>query len=266
MSAVAARFSLKGRKALITGGSMSIGRAIALGFAEAGADIAVHYSSGADAERKLDGAAAETLDAIARHGVKGHTIDADLALIGAGHRVVEGAIAALGRIDILVIGASIQYRGPFESTSSQQIAEQFAINFRATVELLQAALPPMRERGWGRVLTIGSVNQVRPEPKLAVYAALKSAQQNLCLNLSRQYVAHGVLLNNLAPGLVATERNRWRRQDTVDWARIQARASPSQRAGTPEEMVGAALLLCSDAGSYIAGADLMITGAGHLPR
>jgi NAD(P)-dependent dehydrogenase (short-subunit alcohol dehydrogenase family) len=168
-------------------------------------------------------------------------------------------------VDILVVGASIQYRGPFTSISAEQVSRQVAINFQATVDLLQAALPQMAERGWGRVVTIGSINQVRPEPELAVYAALKDAQKNLCLNLARSYAAHGVTLNNLAPGLIATERNRWRRGDADVWAGIEANASPTGRAGTPQDLVGAALLLCSDAGAYIAGADLMVTGAGHLP-
>jgi NAD(P)-dependent dehydrogenase (short-subunit alcohol dehydrogenase family) len=74
------------------------------------------------------------------------------------------------------------------------------------------------------------------------------------------------MINNLSPGLVATERNRWRREDADAWRSIQARsAAPIGRAAEPDEMVGAALLLCSDAASYIAGADVMVTGGGHLP-
>ncbi len=135
------------------------------------------------------------------------------------------------------------------------------------VDLLQAALPGMKERGWGRVLTIGSINQVKPEPELSIYAALKSAQHNLCINLARQYAPFNVMINNLSPGLVATERNRWRRQDSGDWKKIQAAAAPFlARAAEPDEMAGAALLLCSDAASYIAGIDLMVTGAAHLSR
>ena len=259
------RFSLEGRRALVTGGSLSIGRAIALGFAEAGAAVAIQHSEAADAAFGRAGAAARTLDDLRLHGVAAHAIESDFRRAGAGTRTVEAAIAALGGVDILVVAASIQYREPFEAMTPDHIADQIAINFTASVELLQAALPPMRTRGWGRALTIGSINQVRPEPQLAVYAALKSAQHNLSINLARQYAPYGVLVNNLAPGLVATERNRWRRENAADWQRIQAAISPMARAGEPDEMVGAALLLCSDAGSYIAGADLMITGAGHLP-
>src|SRR4029077_5474181 len=104
--------------------------------------------------------------------------------------------------------------------TADQIEAQVAIDFRESIEMLQAALPPMQERGWGRVLTIGSINQLRPDPDLAVYAALKSAQHNLCINLARQYAPFNVMINNLSPGIVETERNRWRRQDAEEWRRI----------------------------------------------
>ena len=259
------RFSMAGRTALITGGSVSIGRALALAFAAEGAAIAIHHSAAADAAFGLPDAAAETARDCAGRGARAVAIEADLAAPGAGRATVERAIAALGRVDILVVGASIQHRGAFETATREQVERQVAINFTATIELLQAALPAMKARGWGRVVTIGSINQVRPEPELAVYAALKDAQKNLCLNLARQYAPHGVTLNNLAPGLIATERNRWRRADAAAWKAIERTVSPMGRAGTPEDLVGAALLLCSDAGAYIAGADLMVTGAGHLP-
>jgi NAD(P)-dependent dehydrogenase (short-subunit alcohol dehydrogenase family) len=73
-----------------------------------------------------------------------------------------------------------------------------------------------------------------------------------------------VTVNNLSPGLIATERNAWRRVDAADWARIEQNANPMGRAGTPDEMAGAALLLCSEAGSFITGADLQATGGKHL--
>ena len=138
------------------------------------------------------------------------------------------------------------------------------MNFRATIELLQGALPEMRRRGFGRILTIGSVNQTAPESVLSVYAALKSAQHNLVINLAREYAPHGVTLNNLSPGLIATERNKWRRKDAAEWKAIETGCSPMRRAGKASEMAGAALLLCSDAGSYITGADLQATGGRHL--
>lgn len=260
-------FSMAGKRALVTGASMSIGRSIALGFADHGAAVAVHYSAAADARAGLPDAARATLDEVRSRGVDGCLVEADLAQEGGGRRAFELAAAGLGAVDVLVVCASIEIRTPFAQVTTDEIDRQVAIDFRATVELLQAALPPMRARRWGRVLTIGSINQLRPHPDLAVYAALKSAQHNLCINLAPQYAPFNVMINNLSPGLVATERNRWRREDAEDWRRIEAAvAAPMGRAAEPDEMVGAAILLCSEAASYIAGVDLMVTAGAHLPK
>ncbi len=260
---IARRFSIAGRRALVTGGSVSIGRAIALVLAEAGADVAIHYSGAADRAFGLTDAALETTAEIRAHGRQAAAIEADFEQKGEARRAVAAAEQALGGVDVLVICASIQQRRPFTQITRAELDRQVRINFSATVEMLQAALPPMKQRGWGRVLTIGSINQLRPDPQLAVYAALKSAQHNLCINLARDYAPFGVTVNNLSPGLVATERNRWR-QVQEDWQAVQQRSNPMARAAMPDEMAGAALLLCSDAGSFITGADLLADGGAHL--
>jgi NAD(P)-dependent dehydrogenase (short-subunit alcohol dehydrogenase family) len=263
-SPLASRFSMSGRRALVTGGSVSIGRSIALAFADAGADVAIHHSRPADIAFGKPDAAEETAGLIRHGGGKCTVIEADFEKSGEARRTVEAAIAALGGIDVLVICASIQYRTPFDELTAEQIERQIQINFKATIELFRAGLPPMKERGWGRVVTIGSINQTNPEALLSVYAALKSAQYNLALNLARQYAPFGVTINNISPGLIATERNRWRRADTQEWAEIEKGSGPMGRAGTPDEIAGAALLMCSDAGSFITGADLQVTGGRHL--
>jgi NAD(P)-dependent dehydrogenase (short-subunit alcohol dehydrogenase family) len=261
---LADRFSMHGRRALVTGGSVSIGRAIVLAFGDAGASIAIHHARAADEAFGKPDAAAETAQLLRARGVDASVIEADCEQPGEATRTVREAERALGGVDVLVICASVQYRTPFDAVTPEQIERQIQINFRASVELLQAALPSMKARGWGRVLTLGSINQTRPEPVLSVYAALKSAQHNLAINLAREYAPFGVTVNNLSPGLIATERNRWRRADPAEWAQIERQSSPMGRAGTPEEMAGAALLLCSDAGRFITGADLQATGGRHL--
>jgi NAD(P)-dependent dehydrogenase (short-subunit alcohol dehydrogenase family) len=261
---LAERFSMKGRRALVTGGSLSIGREIALIFAEAGADVALHFAKAADAAFGHPEAAQQTVKDIHDRGGRAAAIEADFERAGEGRRTVEEAVKAFGGLDVLVVCASVQYRVPFGEVTPEQIERQIRINFVASIELLQAALPGMKERGWGRVLTIGSVNQTTPEPVLSVYAALKSAQHNLSINLAKEYAPFGVTVNNLSPGLVATERNKWRREDADAWAEIEQASSPMRRAGKPSEMAGAALLLCSDAGSFITGADLQATGGRHL--
>jgi NAD(P)-dependent dehydrogenase (short-subunit alcohol dehydrogenase family) len=255
---------LTGRVALVTGGSMGIGRAIALGLAGAGADVAIHYA--AEADRRLDrpDAWADTRKALLELGPRAMAVDADFVQPGAARRTVEQVREKLGGPDILVIAASMQRRGPFTAITRDDIDLQVGINFAATVELLQEALPAMAAAGWGRVLSIGSLNAIRPDPELAVYAALKAAQHNLIANLARPYAAQGVTLNTLSPGLIATDRNRWRREDAAAWQAIQDEANPLGRAGLPDELVAAALMFCSDAGAFVTGADLLATGGGHL--
>ena len=263
-SRIASRFSMHGRRALVTGGSLSIGRAIVMAFADAGADIAIHFAPAADAALGNPDAAHEVAKLLAERGVRHALIEGDLGIAGEGTRTFTAAESVLGGIDVLVLCASIQQRTAFADVTAEERERQTRINFHASVELLQAAASPMKARGWGRILTIGSINQTRPEAELSVYAALKSAQHNLALNLARQLAASGVTVNNLSPGLVATARNRWRREDADAWRAIQFAANPMHRAASPDEMAGAALLLCSDAGSFITGCDLQATGGGHL--
>lgn len=261
---IARRFSLHGRRALVTGGSLSIGRAIVRAFADAGADLAIHHAAVADTALGEEGAEAQLARELDALGVRHVLIDADFAIPGEARRAVERAVRGLGGVDVLVVCASVQQREAFADIGADLRERQTQINFHATVELLQATIPGMRERRWGRILTIGSVNQTRPDAELAIYAALKSAQHNLAINLARQLAADGITVNNLSPGLVATSRNKWRRTDAQQWQAIQAAANPMGRAADPEEMTGAALLLCSDAGSFITGANLEATGGGHL--
>ena len=261
---IAERFTMAGRRALVTGGSVSIGREIALAFAEAGAHVAIQYSKAADIAFGKDNAAEELVREVEARGRRGVALEADFERAGEAKDCVRRASAHLGGLDVLVVCASIQYRTPFLDMPTEQVERQIQINFRATIELLQAALPLMKESGWGRVVTIGSINQTKPESELTVYAALKSAQHNLAMNLAKDYAVHGITINNLSPGLVATERNKWRRVDSAIWEEIQRTSCPMQRAGEAREIAGAALLLCSEAGSFITGIDLQVTGGRHL--
>ena len=136
-------------------------------------------------------------------------------------------------------------------------AIKIAVNLRTPLELLQSLVPPMAERGWGRVLTIGSVQQMRPHPKMMVYAGTKAAQWNWMRNLARQFGGKGVTVNNLAPGAILTARNR--AQMAVEGAALVERI-PAGRLGHPHDLRGAAALLCSDAGAYINGVNLYVDG------
>jgi glucose 1-dehydrogenase len=242
-----AAFDLHGRTALVTGARREIGRAIARALAAQGARLAIHHAGTDEEARDADAVVGEIQGGAAPFA-------ADFAEDGAGARLAQEVVASFGTVDILVLNASIELPEDFRTIDRARFDRQIAVNLRSTLELLQALLPPMAERGWGRVLTIGSVQQTIPHPAMLVYAGTKAAQFNWVLNLARQFGGRGVTVNNLAPGAIATARNR--AQLAVEGAELVARI-PVGRLGTPDDLVGAALLLCSDAGRYITGANLI---------
>ena len=257
MSAAAGpSFGLDGRAALITGASRGIGRAIAIGLAGQGARILLHYHQ--------DRAAAERVaEVIAGNGGKSVLLQADLGAEDAGAKLAEAAFA-ISPLDILVINAAIQERRPLERVDRPLFARHVDTNVWSALQLLQAVLPSMAERGWGRILGVGSVQQWRPNPNLLVYAGLKSALSTMLRSLAKVYAARGVTINTLAPGLIDTDRSADLKQDPALYQSILDRI-PMGAAGEAEDCVGAALLLCSNAGRYITGVDLLVDGGMHMP-
>jgi NAD(P)-dependent dehydrogenase (short-subunit alcohol dehydrogenase family) len=251
------RWSLAGRRALVTGASRGIGRAIAIGLAEAGADVVVHYL--ADHE-----AAGRTADAIVAAGQTAEVVATDLRVVGAGRALAELVRDRHGPIDIVVLNATTAGRRPFVEVGEGDISSEVQSGFGSMIEILQVLLPPMAERGWGRVVAIGSVQQVRQNPAVAVYAAMKSATANLVENLARLYGPAGVTLNTVAPGLIATDSTapQLGQPETVAASLDEI---PLRVIGQPEDCVGPVVLLCSEAGRYITGATLFVDGGMHLP-
>jgi glucose 1-dehydrogenase len=250
-------FSLKGRTALVTGSARGIGKAIALALAEQGADVVVHgYSSPQTTQQVAQQAAA--------CGVRAFAIQADMAEAEGPRLLFEQAIECLGRIDILVPNASVQFRRDWADITRDEFDLQVNVNLRATMELIQLALPGMIERRWGRVLVVGSVQQVRPSPQMLVYAATKAALSNMVRNLAKQVAPYGVTVNNLAPGLIDTDRNIDVLADPESRSRMASRV-PAGFIGEPIDCAAAALLLCSEAGRYITAVDLLVDGGIQLP-
>lgn len=248
-------FDLDGRRALVTGSSRGIGRAIALALAEYGADLVIHYVGRAeDAE--------SAADAARRFGRKAVVLQADVGDAAATGQLAADSIAALGGIDILVLNASIEYRTAWAEIGLDAFERQVNTNLRSTMQLIQLLVPAMVQRGWGRVVTLGSVQQVHPSPVMWVYAGTKLAQLSMARNLANQIGGQGVTVNNLAPGAILTERNAGPLSDLAFRKTIEAKI-PVGRLGAPDDLIGAALLLCSDAGRYINGADLFVDGGWH---
>jgi NAD(P)-dependent dehydrogenase (short-subunit alcohol dehydrogenase family) len=251
------RFRLDGRIALVTGARREIGRAIALALAAQGARVAVHHAGTAEETADAAGVVAE----MHAGNAAAAAFAADFAEDNAGANLAKSVLAAFGQVDILVLNASIEILKDWTEITGAEFDRQISVNLHATLQLLQALVPPMAERGWGRVLTIGSIQQISPHPAMMVYAGSKAMQYNWAINIARQVGGRGVTVNNLAPGIIATARNR--AQLAKDDGRLLARV-PVGRLGRPDDLVGAAMLLCSDAGSYINGANLFVDGGRHV--
>jgi NAD(P)-dependent dehydrogenase (short-subunit alcohol dehydrogenase family) len=249
-------FDLSARHALVTGSSRGIGRSIALALAKCGAAVAVHGTQPAPALE-------ETLAAACTLVPRSVAVTGDLSLPDVPARLVADAAAALGGLDILVANASLQIRRPWVEVTQAEAEQQLQVNFHATLRLIQAAVPAMRTQQWGRILTVGSIQQQRPHPDMIVYAASKSAQENMVRNLAKQLGSDGITVNNLAPGVILTDRNTAALADQAYAERVRSMI-PLGFFGASDDCVGAALLLCSDAGRYITGVDLLVDGGMHL--
>jgi glucose 1-dehydrogenase len=252
MSDPFATFRLAGRTALVTGARREIGRAIALGLAGAGARLAIHRAGTPEETSDAEAVVRE----IAALGGVAAAFGRDFVRDDAGHHLAA-EVTAWAQVDILVLNASIEIPEAFSDISREHFDRQIAVNLRTTMELLQDLVPAMAKRGWGRVVTIGSVQQERPHPAMLVYAGSKAAQLNWVRSLARQFGGQGVTVNNLAPGAILTARNR--EQMAVEGEALAQRI-PAGRLGRPDDLVGAAMLLCSDAGRYINGVNLFVDG------
>lgn len=240
----------QGRTALVTGSTRGIGAAVATSLVAAGVAVVRHGLPG------------ETSDSEPSSGELG-TIPADLAAAGAARRLVAEALDLAGRIDILVLCASVQRPAAWDETSADDLAWHFGVNAGASLELIQALAPGMRAAGWGRVLAIGSVQHTRPHPRMLAYAASKAAQLSLVRNLAPQLAPFGITVNCLSPGVIDTPRNAAALTDDGYRARLLERI-PAGRIGTPADCTAAAVLLCSDDAGYVTGQDLAVDGGFAL--
>ncbi|TDE89531.1 SDR family oxidoreductase [Occultella glacieicola] len=245
------------RTALITGSTSGIGAAIADALEGAGATVVRHGLPGPTAEGGPSGSVTQEL------GV-GPTapFEHDLSVEGAGAALAADTLRR-GPVDILVHAASVQVRAAWTDISPADARRQLQVNLLSAVELLQVLVPPMAERGWGRILAIGSVQQRTPHPQMAIYAATKAAQHNLLLGLAKQLAPSGITANTLSPGVIETPRNEAALSEAAYRARV-LEAIPVGRIGRAEDLVATALLLCSDASGYLTGQDLVVDGGMSL--
>lgn len=238
---------LAGKKVLITGSSQGIGLAIAKTFAKAGAIVYIHGKNASKVYAVLD----------QLPGAKAAVYD--LAKMDCAQQLYQ----MTGDIDILISNASIQYRNSWDQITEEEMDLQIAVNFKAAVKLIQQYAPHMLQQNWGRIVTVGSVQQKKPHKDMLIYAATKAAQRNMVQNLAKQFAPYGVTVNNIAPGVIETPRNDVALSDPVYKENV-LKGIPCGILGQPEDCSSLILLLCSDAGRYITGEDIYIDGGMQL--
>lgn len=245
-------FDLTGKRALITGSTQGIGKAIAICLASYGAKVFIHGSCSME---KCQGVA----DDIIKIGNKAACVVADLSEDDCAKIMYEQT----GDIDILILNASVQYRKAWNEITSEEFDTQVKVNFKSSYELIKLYEPYMTKNNWGRIVTVGSVQQYKPHKDMLVYASTKEAQMSMVKNLAKQLAPNGITINNMSPGVIATPRNDAALSDK-EYAKKIYEGIPCGFAGKAEDCVGVVLLLCSKGGRYITGTDLIVDGGMHL--
>lgn len=169
----------------------------------------------------------------------------------------------IGKVDILVLNASLQYDTYLEDISADDMLSHYTCNAVSSLLLVQHFVPFMKEQKWGRIVTVGSVNEKKPIPKLMAYSMSKAAQTNMALSLASQLAEYGITVNNVAPGVIYTDRN----VDALsnpEYAQKVTNSIPVGFYGEPRDCVGIVSLLCSNESRYITGQNIFIDGGKGL--
>jgi NAD(P)-dependent dehydrogenase (short-subunit alcohol dehydrogenase family) len=248
-STLQAQFDLTGRTAIVTGGTRGIGMAIAEGLAGLGANVAV-------ASRKAEACAmaAERLQSLGAAAVGVPTHLGDLTAINV---LVDTTLAQFGGIDIIVNNAAnplAQNLGEFTPEAWQK---SFAVNLQGPVFLVQAALPHLRMSAHAAILNVVSAGAFIFSPMVSMYSAAKAAMVSFTRSMAAEFASDRIRVNALAPGSVDTDMVR---KNPPEFVTAMATSALMQRIATPEEMVPPAMLLVSDAGSFITGQTLIVDG------
>ena len=246
---------LKGKTALVTGGGRGIGRAIALGLAEEGAQVAVVDILKDNAE-----SVCREIEAL---GVKGLALGVDLTRRPEVTRAVEEIVAQWGQVDVLVNNAGWDKLEPFLDSEEETWDRIIGINFKALLYVCKAVLPHMVQRGAGKVISIASDAGRVGSMGEAVYAGTKGAIIAFSKTLAREMARHRITVNVVCPGLTETPLLQGIRQQSPKSERVidaVTRAIPLGRVGQPEDVAGAVVYLASPAADYVTGQTLSVSG------
>ena len=236
------------KKALITGAGRGIGRAAALALAQMGYAIFANYVGNT-------AAAEQTKALIEKNGGVCTLAQYDLCKADCAEKLYE----ITGDVDVLVLNASIQFRKKWNEITPEEYETQMNCNFRANLFLIQKYAPGMVKNGFGRIVTVGSVQEAKPHPDMLVYSSSKAALTLMARSLSLQLAGTGVTVNSVAPGVVATDRNAEALAD-ADYRKTVLAKIPVGFCAEPEKIAGAIAFLCSEKADYITGQNLFVDG------
>jgi NAD(P)-dependent dehydrogenase (short-subunit alcohol dehydrogenase family) len=247
-------FDMTDRSVIVTGGTRGIGLALAEGFVLAGAKVAV-------ASRKADAceAAAAHLRELGGDAIGVPTHSGNIDDLGS---LVERTVSEFGGVDVVVNNAANALAQPLGSMTPDAWAKSYEVNLRGPVFLVQHALPYLKESSHAAVLNMVSVGAFNFAPALSIYASGKAALMSVTRSMAAEFTPFNIRVNAIAPGPVDTDMMRNNPQEAIDH---MVGGTLMNRLATPDEMVGAALLLCSDAGSYMTGQVIIVDGGG-TPR
>ncbi|MDQ3915415.1 MAG: SDR family oxidoreductase [Actinomycetota bacterium] len=246
------RFSLAGKIAVVTGASRGIGRAVALGFAEAGADVAVAARS----EDELETLAKE-IDALGRRAL---VVRTDVTKREDIENLIDRTVAELGGLDVLVNNAGgSNFTSPLVGLRPAGWDKLRTLNLDSVFHGTQLAAQKMLEHGGGSIIQISSVAGIQGAPGLSPYSAAKGGVRLFTQAVAKELAGSGVRVNSIAPGWIETPLNDWISRDESIRQTIEAMI-PMGRLGHADEIVGAAIFLASDASSFVTGTTLVVDG------
>jgi len=247
-------FNLDGRVALVTGGSKGLGKAMARGFAEAGADVMISSRS----EDELKAAAAEIAEGL---DVKVEWMVADMGDREASDQLAAETISRLGKVDIVVNNAGSNTPQPIDQIVDEDWDRIVELNLTSCMRLTRAVVPGMIERKWGRVIHISSVLGLGSKPARNVYSATKAGLIGMAKASALDLGPHNITVNCIAPGPIMTDLPMSLLNDAEK--KEFSNMTALDRWGMPRELAGPALFLASEAGSYTTGTTILVDGGAY---
>jgi glucose 1-dehydrogenase len=257
---VAALRGLRGKNVLVTGGTSGIGQAIAIRFAEYGANVAINYLRAPEEATETEERVHACLARVRRRGVRDVLVRGDVSSEEDVVAMLESTVNGLGGVDVLVNNAGIQMSSPSHELSTSDFDKVLAVNLRGAFLCAREAVKRFLAAGTrGVIVNVSSVHQLIPKPNYLAYSTSKGGMESLTQTLALEYAGRGIRVNAIAPGATVTPINRAWVDDSVKRAMVESHI-PMGRAATADEMAGVTCFLASEDAAYITGQTIFVDG------